>query len=172
MASAVVLAVLALAYVGTEIVLSLFSQPGLLLSPAAAGTWLSGLPDQQPAWAIVTVSLLLALLGVVFIVLALTPGRLPKHQLTRTGRVVLVDNAVIAAALAQHVSDHTGIARDRVTVGVSGRVVDIVVTPDAGVPVSEETIRELIAAELDVYQLVRPVKTRVRTAQQREGALA
>jgi hypothetical protein len=172
MAIAVVLALVALIYIGIEIVLSLLSQPGLLLSPAAAGDWLTALPDQQPVWAIIAVAALLALLGIVFVVLALTAGRLPKHQILRTGRVVLVDNAVIASALAQHLSDHTGIARDRVTVGVSRRTVDVTLAPDAGVPVPESRIRDLISAELDAYQLARPVRTRVRTTRQREGTLA
>ncbi|TFD81753.1 DNA/RNA endonuclease G [Cryobacterium psychrophilum] len=170
MTIAVILAIVALAYLGTEIVLSLLAQPGLLVSPMAAGNWLTGLPDQQPVWAILTAAVLLAIVGVVFILLALTPGRLPKHQIVRTGRVVLVDNAVIAAALAQHLSDHTGIARDRVTIGVSRRVVDVTVAPDAGLPVPDARIRDLVAAELDTYQLVRPISTRVRPTKQREGA--
>lgn len=170
MAVAVVLAIVVLAYIGTEIVLSLLSQPGLLVTPTAAGTWLTGLPDQQPAWTIIAPAVLLALVGIGFILLALTPGRLPKHRIVRAGRVILVDNAVIASALAQHLSDHTGIARDRVTVGVSRRVVDVTVTPDAGVPVPDARIRDLIVTELDTYQLDGPVKTRVRPPQQRKGA--
>jgi hypothetical protein len=172
MSIAVVLALLALIYIGTEVVLSLLSLPGLLISPTAAGDWLTALPDQQPVWAIIAIAVLCALIGIVFVVLALTPGRLPKHQILRTGRVVLVDNAVIAAALAQHLSDHTGIARERVTVGVSRSTVDVTLAPDAGIPVPDSRIRELITAQLDVYQMARPIKVRVRTTRQREGTLA
>lgn len=169
---AVALTIGALAYLGTEIVLALLSQPGLLLSPAAAGKWLMGLPDQQPTWAILLAAILLAVIGIVLILAAVTPGRRAKHQLISDDRLVLVDNAVIAAALAQHLSDHTGIARDRITVGVSRRVADVTVAPDAGIPVPDTQIRDLVAAELDSYHITAPIKTRVRPTQQGNGARA
>ncbi|WP_341952715.1 DNA/RNA endonuclease G [Salinibacterium sp. TMP30] len=169
MVIAAVLSIVALAYLGTEIVLSLLLQPALLVSPVASGEWLTRLPEQQPVWAIITAAAVLAVIGIILCVIALTPGRLPKHQMIAEGRAVLVDNAVIAAALAQHISDHTGIIRDRITVGVSRRVVDVTVAPDAGLPVVDSQIRDLVASELEHYQLTRAVKTRVRTPQPHKG---
>jgi hypothetical protein len=170
MVIAAVLSIVALAYLGIEIVLSLLLQPALLVSPVSAGDWLTGIPEQQPVWAIIAAASALAVIGIVFCVIALTPGRLPKHQMVTEGSAVLVDNAVIAAALAQYISDHTGIVRDRISVGVSHRVVDVTVSPDAGLPVVDTQIRELVASELEHYQLTRGVKTRVRTPQQHKGS--
>ncbi len=165
----VVIVTVGLAYLGIEIVLSALGTRALLASPEAAATWVTTLPDQQPAGAIIAAGVLLAMIGLLLIALALSPGRLPKHEMVADGSVVLVDNGVLASALAQHLSDHIGVARDRITVGVSRRVVDVTVAPDAGVAVPDARIRDLVATEVDSYRLTRPVKTRVRASKQREG---
>lgn len=159
---AVVLLILALAYIGLEIVLSLAAQPALLLGPAAAGGWLVGLPTAQPAGLVIAGSVVLALIGLVFVVLAITPGRLSKHTLEAGDRAVVVDNGVIASALAQHLSEETGIARDAITVGVGHRSIDVTVRPGAGVPLEQSEVLALAESELQTYRLTRSIRTRVR----------
>ena len=159
---AVILLVLALAYIGLEIVLSLAAQPALLLGPAAAGGWLVGLPTAQPAGLVIAGSVVLALIGIVFVVLALTPGRLSKHTLESGDRAVVVDNGVIASALAQHLSEETGLARESITVGVGHRSVDVTVRPGVGIPLDKNEVQSAVEAELQTYRLTRSVRTRVR----------
>lgn len=159
---AVVLLILALAYIGLEIVLSLAAQPALLLGPAAAGGWLIGLPTAQPAGLVIAGSVVLALIGVIFIVLAITPGRLSKHVLDGGGRAVVVDNGVIASALAQHLAEETGLARDSITVGVGHRTVDVTVRPGIGIPLDKADVASAAEAELQTYRLAHRVRTRVR----------
>lgn len=159
---AVVLLILALAYVALEIVLSLAAQPALLVGPAAAAGWLVGLPTAQPAGLVIAGSVVLALIGLVFVFLAITPGRLSKHTLEAGDRAVVVDNGVIASALAQHLSEETGIARDAITVGVGHRSVDVTVRPGAGVPLEQGEVLSLAESELQTYRLTRSIRTRVR----------
>ena len=159
---AVILLVLALAYIGLEIVLSLAAQPALLLGPAAAGGWLVGLPTAQPAGLVIAGSVVLALIGFIFVVLALTPGRLSKHTLESGDRAVVVDNGVIASALAQHLSEETGLARESITVGVGHRSVDVTVRPGVGIPLDKNEVQSAAEAELQTYRLTRGVRTRVR----------
>jgi hypothetical protein len=159
---AVVLLILALAYIGLEIMLSLAAQPALLLGPAAAGGWLVGLPTAQPAGLVIAGSVVLALIGLVFIVLAITPGRLSKHTLEAGDRAVVVDNGVIASALAQHLSEETGLARENITVGVGHRSVDVTVRPGAGIPLDRSAVQSAAEAQLQNYRLGRSVRTRVR----------
>lgn len=159
---AVVLLILALAYIGLEIVLSLAAQPALLLGPAAAGGWIVGLPTAQPAGLVIAGSGVLALIGLVFVVLAVTPGRLSKHSLESGDRAVVVDNSVIASALAQHLSEETGLARDSIIVGVGHRSVDVTVRPGAGIPLERAAVQAAAEAELQTYRLSRSVRTRVR----------
>ncbi|MGD2202676.1 DUF6286 domain-containing protein [Microbacterium maritypicum] len=159
---AVILLILALAYIGLEIVLSLAAQPALLIGPAAAGGWLIGLPAAQPAGLVIAGSVVLALIGVIFIVLAITPGRLSKHVLDGGGRAVVVDNGVIASALAQHLAEETGLARDSITVGVGHRTVDVTVRPGIGIPLDKADVASAAEAELQTYRLAQRVRTRVR----------
>lgn len=168
---AAIILLLALVYIGVEIVLSLLAQPALLLGPAAAFAWIIGLPTAQPAAAVVAAGVVLAVIGLVIVFLALAPGRLPKHQMTWADRAVVVDNGVIASSLAQHISDEIGIARDNISVGVSHRRVDVTVTPGPGVPLDAERVRELAETEMATYQLTPSVKTRVRTLRPQERDL-
>lgn len=166
---AVVLLLVVLIYIGTEIVLFLLAQPALLLGPAAAATWLIGLPTAQPGWLVAVFGVVIAVLGVIFVFLALAPGRLSKHQMQHENRAVLVDNGVIAASVAQHLSDETGIAREDITVGVSHRTVDVTVRPAVGVPLDKGPIQQLAATEVDSYQLTPKVKTRVRVERPKQN---
>lgn len=159
---AVILLILALAYIGLEVVLYLAAQPALLAGPVAGWGWLVGLPTAQPAGLVIAGSIVLALIGLVFIVLAVTPGRLSKHTLEAGDRAVVVDNGVIASALAQHLSDETGIARENITVGVGHRSVDVTVRPGAGIPLDKSSVQSVVDAELGTYRLTRSVRTRVR----------
>ncbi|MEN0024533.1 MAG: DUF6286 domain-containing protein [Microbacterium sp.] len=159
---AVILLILALAYIGLEIVLSLLAQPALLLGPAAAAGWLVGLPTAQPAGLVIAGSVVLAIIGLIFIWLAVTPGRLSRHTIDAGDRAVVVDNGVIASALAQHLAEETGLARDDVTVGVGHRSVDVTVRPGVGIPVDKAAVQSAAEAEIETYRLTRSVRTRVR----------
>jgi hypothetical protein len=159
---AVILLILALAYIGLEIVLYLAAQPALLVGPVAGWGWLVGLPTAQPAGLVIAGSAVLALIGLVFIWLAVMPGRLSKHTLEAGGRAVVVDNGVIASALAQHLSEEIGIARENITVGVGHRSVDVTVRPGAGVPLDKSAVQSAAEAELGSYRLSRAVRVRVR----------
>lgn len=159
---AVILLILALAYIGLEIVLSLLAQPALLLGPAAAAGWLVGLPTAQPAGLVIAGSVVLAIIGLIFIWLAVTPGRLSRHTIDAGDRAVVIDNGVIASALAQHLAEETGLARDDVTVGVGHRSVDVTVRPGVGIPVDKAAVQSAAEAEIETYRLTRSVRTRVR----------
>jgi hypothetical protein len=143
------------------VVLSLAAQPALLLGPAAAAGWLVGLPT-QPAGLVIAGSIVLAVIGLIFIWLAVTPGRLSKHALEAGDRAVVVDNGVIASALAQHIADETGIPRDDITVGVGHRSVDVTMRPGAGIPLDQATVQSVAEQELQTYRLTRSIRTRVR----------
>lgn len=158
----VLLAVLVCLYVAVELILALAALPPLLVRPMAALEWIVALPTDVPVAAVVAGGLVVAALGVWLLVLALAPGRLSKHEVDAGGRAAVVDNGVLASALAQRVSDETGIARDRVTVGVAHRSVDVTVRPGAGIPVEKSQVEEFAAAEIAALKLARPVRTRVR----------
>ena len=158
----VILLILGLAYAGTEIVLAMLTRPALLLAPTDAGTSLAKLPTLQPAGSVIAAGALLGIIGLILIVLALTPGRLAKHEMVWDDRAVVVDNGVIAAAVANRICEETGLSRDQVTVSVSHRTVQADLRPGGGLTLDEAAIRSVMDTELAGYQLTPKVSTRVR----------
>lgn len=165
---AVVLVILALVYVGVEIVLNLLGQPALLLGPAASLAWVAGLPTEVPVGASIAIGAVIAVLGLILVILAITPGRLSKQQLMLGDSAVIADNGVIASALAQRVSDDSGLPRDQVRVGVGHRVVDVTVSPAVGVPLDEARVRSVVDSELETYRLAARKRTSVRVERPRD----
>lgn len=164
---AVIALILALIYAGIEVVLWLAGRSALLVGPGVAAAWLIALPTLQPVALIIASGIVIVLLGLVCLWFALTPGRLAKHQMAAGDRAVLVDNGVIASAVAQHLSDKTGISRDDLSVGVSHRTVDVTVRPQLGMPVDLDPIRQVTQTEVDSYQLTPRPRTRVRVRRPR-----
>lgn len=159
--------ILALGYVAVETVLGMAGRPPLLARPGDVLRWLAALPDGQSA-VLATVSAALVALGLALILLAVLPGRLSRQEASGNGRAVIVDNGVIATALAQHLSDEIGIARDRLTVGVGHRAIDVTVRAEPWSGVDETEVRAVVEAEVASYQLARRLATRVRIDRPRE----
>jgi hypothetical protein len=158
----VVLALLALAYAAVEIVLALLAQPPLLVSPGAALNAVVAAPTALLPVTFIVGGIVLALLGLLVLVLALKPGRLSRHEMAWGERAVVVDNGVVASALAQHLSNESGIARDDIVVGVAHRTVDVTVRPPVGIPVDEAQMRRIVDDEIATYKLSPAVRTHVR----------
>lgn len=165
---AVVILVLGLAYVGVELVLYLAAQPALLIGPAAAWSWILGVPSAPPGGLLIAGSIVLAAIGVLLVWLAIAPGRLSKHTFADEDRAIVVDNGVIASALAQRLSEDTGLARDEILVGVAHRSIDITLRPGPDVTVGKTDVRAIAEAEISAYRLSRAVRTSVRVENRKQ----
>ena len=165
---AVILCILGLVYIGIELVLVIAAQPALLLGPADAWSWILGLPAGPPNGLLIAGSVVVALVGVWLVWLAIAPGRLSKHTLDGGGRAVIVDNGVIAAALAQHLSESTGLPREAIVVGVAHRSIDVTLRLDPDTDISPAEVRTLVDADTTRYRLDRPVRTAVRVQRRPE----
>lgn len=157
----VVLLLLVLAYAAVEIILDLTGAQPLLVAPGAALEAVVAAPTALMPAAFIAGGVVLALLGLLVLVLALKPGRLAKHEMAWGERAVVVDNGVIASALAQHLSNESGIARDDIEVGVAHRSVDVTVRPPVGIPVDEAQLRRIVDEEVTAYKLTPSVRSRV-----------
>ncbi|KQR88488.1 hypothetical protein [Microbacterium sp. Leaf179] len=157
-----VLLLLVLAYAAVEIILNLVGQPALLVAPGEALNALVAAPTALLPVAFIVGGIVLALVGVLVLVLALKPGRLSRHEMAWGERAVVVDNGVVASAVAQHLSNESGIARDDIVVGVAHRSVDVTVRPPVGIPVDEAELRRLVEEEVTSYKLSPAVRTHLR----------
>lgn len=163
-----VLAIVALAWVATEIILRSLELPALLAPPGAMATWLAELPENGQAVAIVAGSVVVGLVGIACVFLALAPGRLAKQRVQNEGPAILVDNGALASAIAQGVANDLSFDRREVSVGVGHRVVDVTIRPSFGVEVDRAAVSESAARELSRIGLEREPRVRVYVVAARE----
>ncbi|NQX36882.1 DUF6286 domain-containing protein [Herbiconiux sp. VKM Ac-2851] len=156
-----VLIVVALAWVGTEIVIALLGLPALLVAPADMFASAVSLPE-APAAIVVAAGVVAVVIGLVLIVLALAPGRRPRHVLETERAATIVDSEVVASALARHASLAADVDPDHTTVSVSRRQAVVDLVPTSGIPVDRSSVSAAVDRELAGYGLRRSVSSRVR----------
>ncbi len=164
---AIVLAValiLVLAWIGTEIVIALLGAPALLVAPVDMFTSAVALVD-APVAIVAAAGIVVAVIGLVLVIAAVSPGRRARHLLAADRTVVVVDNEVIASALARHASTAGNVDPDNATVSVSHRRADVHLTPTSGIPVDEAAVNDDVTRQLESYGLKPTVRARVRVAE-------
>jgi hypothetical protein len=97
---------------------------------------------------VVACGVVAALVGVWLISLAVTPGRRPRHSRTDDRQVVVVDDGVLADAVATAVARQCGISRRQVAATVGRTRLDVRLTPFSGQPVDKQAARD---AALQVF---------------------
>ncbi|MBC7725501.1 MAG: hypothetical protein H7146_12285 [Burkholderiaceae bacterium] len=160
-----VVVILASAYTIAEIVLQLAGQPPLIGSMRDAAQATAGLADYT-AGSVVAFGVLAAIIGFVIIVAALTAGRRSRHVLETDKTSAVVDNAVIASALARHAARVGNVSPDSVSVSVSARSAVVTVTPASGVSVDKSAVTTAVQEQLDSYGISPRVRPRVLVTQQ------
>lgn len=157
--------ILVFAWLATEIVLELIGRPPLLGSPAEILHGTAALTSAPISW-VVTGGAVLAAIGIVLVVLGLTPGRRSRHVLASARSVIVVDDEVIASGLARRAASAARISPDNVRVTLARRTVDVRLTPTSGVLVDRSAVLDAVAGELDSYDLepaLRPPRLQVES---------
>lgn len=163
----VVLLVVVLVWIAVEIVLHMPDRPALLATPTDLLAGVVALPGEPTPW-VVGGAVAAVLVGVVLVVLAVTPGRRARHALTCGRHRVIADNGVIASALARHLSEELSLDASSVLVGVGHRHVDVRVSPEAGLPIDRSDVRSIAVEELDRYGVTPRPRTSVRVVEKGE----
>ena len=164
---AIVLAVVLIivfAWVGTEVVIALLGLPALLVAPSDMFVSALGLAE-QPAAIVAAAGIVVAVIGLVLIILSLSPGRRARHVIDTERAATVVDNEVIASALARHASYAGNVDPDNTTVSVSHRRAVVDLTPTSGIPANRDDVTEAVTAQLDAYGLRPTVRARVQIAE-------
>ncbi|MEF2978990.1 hypothetical protein [Subtercola sp. YIM 133946] len=152
-----VLIVLLFVYAGVEIVLNMLGQPALVASPSQVATAI-GAADTYPTGAVLVVGSITALVGIVLIVIALTGGRRARHLLVDDRAAVVVDNEVIASALARFAARAADVDPDNTSVTVTHRRARVDITPTSGQPVDATAVLQVVTTKLAAIEL-RPAVT-------------
>lgn len=154
--AAVVAAILVAAgavYALLEMTLGALGQPAWLLHPMEAAERIAGLPGATPTPLLGAAGALVALIGLISLCNGLLPGRRARHVIVHPRVAIVVDNEVIASALAKSARMAAGVTREQVMVVVSARTVQVNVRPTSGIRLSEDRIRAAVEAELNAMAL-------------------
>lgn len=153
-------ALLVLAYLITEVILSMLGQRPLLSSPGAIalGATQIGSLGQPLLYAIGGA---LVLLGIVLMVRALLPGIRGLHHSPDAANPTIVDDTVVAAALAKVIRDSANLREEQVSVSVGRRRATAHVRPTTGVPVDRESVQSEAQRVADSYALTPPLRVSV-----------
>ena len=147
-------------YTATEIVLAMLSRPPLLITLPHLADALIILP-KQPGLFVTGLGIVTALVGLILIGAALTPGRQRRHSLASTNTAAIVDDEVIASALARHAASAGNLHPDNVRVTISRCQAIVEVTPVSGLLVGRGAIADAVETQLRAYSLDNPLRTRI-----------
>ena len=150
--AAIVMSLLAV-YGLLETMLRALGQPPWLIDPPDAVRRISELPAGTTPVLLGVAGVLFLLLGVILLANGLLPGRRARHVITDNRVAVVVDDEVIAAALARRARLAAGVTREQVMVVVSARTVQVNVRPTSGIWLDESQIQAAVEAELAAMAL-------------------
>jgi hypothetical protein len=148
---AILLAVLVLlvaAWLVSETVLVLVGAAPLLATPGSLVDSALALPTAVLPAALVTAGIVVALIGVVCVLVAVLPGRRPRHQGPITRTALVVDDRAIASALARRAARAAGIDPDNVVVSVGRRYAEVRLSRSSGWTIDTEAVEAAVANEL------------------------
>ena len=158
-AVATVAAVLVMGLAGyglLEAAVHAIGQPAWLIEPQLAAERIVALPAGIPPLLLGASGAVLAMVGLFFLLNAVLPGSRARHVLNGTGSssAVVVDDEVIASALARSARLAANVTPEQVMVVVSRRQVIVNVRPTSGVPVAEAAVLSAVQEELGGMSLV------------------
>ncbi|WP_354235532.1 hypothetical protein [Arthrobacter sp. UYEF3] len=145
---AAVLVIVLCGYALLETAVRAVGQPPWLVDPQIAAEWLTALPAGIPPLLLGVVGAVLLAVGLFFFLNAVLPGRRARHVLADPRAAVVVDDEVIAAALARRARLAANVTREQVMVVVARRHVLVNIRPTSGVPLHEAVVQAAVEAEL------------------------
>ncbi len=125
-------------------------QPAWLIEPQLAAERIVALPAGVPPLLLGAGGAVIAMAGLFFLLNAVLPGRRARHVLNGgdSPTAVVVDDEVIASALARSARLAANVTPEQVMVVVSQRQVIVNVRPTSGVPVTEQAVLAAVEEEL------------------------
>jgi hypothetical protein len=167
---AAVLVMVLAAYGLLEAAVHAIGQPAWLIEPQLAAERIVALPAGLPPLLLGALGAVLAMVGLFFFLNAVLPGRRARHVLNGPGLdpgitpAVVVDDEVIASALARSARLAANVTPEQVMVVVSRRQVIVNVRPTSGVPVDETAVLAAVQEELGQMALVPSPEVQVNVA--------
>lgn len=139
-------------------------QPPWLIDPTTAAERIIALPEGISPLLLGASGAVIAMVGLFFLLHAVLPGRRARHLLRDPRTAVVVDDEVLASALARRARTAANVTQEQVMVVVSRQLVVVNVRPTSGSRVSEEAVLTAVQAELEEMSPVPMPAVRVNLA--------
>jgi hypothetical protein len=123
-------------------------QPPWLIDPHTAAQRIVALPEGVPPLLLGAMGGVVFMAGLFFFLSAVLPGRKARHILQDSRTGVVVDDEIIAAALARRARLAANVTPEQVMVIVSRHQAVVNVRPTSGVPVSHDVVFTAVQDEL------------------------
>ncbi|MFJ5956068.1 DUF6286 domain-containing protein [Paenarthrobacter sp. NPDC092416] len=161
---AAVLVIILCVYAVLESTVRAIGQPPWLIDPGTAAERIIALPEGISPLLLGAGGAVIAMVGLFFFLHAVLPGRRARHLLRDPRIAVVVDDEVLASALARRARTAANVTQEQVMVVVSQRLVVVNVRPTSGSRVSEEAILAAVHDELEQMSPVPLPAVRVNLA--------
>jgi hypothetical protein len=145
---AAALMVLVFGYALLETAVRAAGQPPWLVDPLTAAERVVALPAGVRPLLLTATGAVVAMAGLFFFLNAVLPGRRARHLLPDPRAAVVVDDEVIAAALARRARLAANVTKEQVMVIVSRNRVVVNVRPTSGVPLRSDAVLDAVRREL------------------------
>lgn len=136
-----------------EAMLAALGEPPWLLSPISALEWFASLPGGNSPLLLGAAGVFVALVGLMFLGQGLLPGRRARHVIAHPRVAIVVEDEVIASALAKSARVVAGVTREQVVVVVSARQVQVNIRPTSGIRISEGDVKATVERQLEAMAL-------------------
>ncbi|WP_461165291.1 hypothetical protein [Arthrobacter sp. R4-81] len=143
-----VLVIILCVYALLEAAVRAIGQPPWLIDPQTAAHRIVALPEGMPPLLLGVTGGVVFMAGLFFFLSAVLPGRKARHILQDPRAGVLVDDEIIAAALARRARLAANVTPEQVMVVVSRYQAVVNVRPTSGVPVRHDDVLAAVQDEL------------------------
>ncbi|UXM92129.1 DUF6286 domain-containing protein [Paenarthrobacter sp. JL.01a] len=161
---AAVLVIILCVYALLEAGVRAVGQPPWLVDPTTAAERIIALPAGISPLLLGASGAVIAMVGLIFLLQAVLPGRRARHLLRDPRTAVVVDDEVLASALARRARAAANVTQEQVMVVVSRQTVVVNVRPTSGSRVSREAVLAAVQAELEDMSPVPMPAVRVNLA--------
>ncbi|WP_422757909.1 DUF6286 domain-containing protein [Paenarthrobacter sp. C1] len=161
---AAVLVIILCVYALLEAGVRAVGQPPWLVDPTTAAERIIALPEGISPLLLGASAAVVAMVGLFFLLHAVLPGRRARHLLRDPRTAVVVDDEVLASALARRARMAANVTQEQVMVVVSRQTVVVNVRPTSGSRVSHDAVLAAVQAELEEMSPVPMPTVRVNLA--------
>lgn len=136
-----------------ESILRAMGEPAWLVDPLVLAEHLVALPQGFSQPLLGAIGVVILFFGLVLLINAIAPGRRARHKIPNSRAAVVVDNEVIASALARRARWQAGVTREQVMVMVASKLVQVNIRPTSGIMIDSAAVQQAVEAEIKEMQL-------------------